>query len=168
MVRSLRLSLVGSLLTLTACSGSTLDVAAQGTFTADLSGAVTAQLSGLAGSQGRPGVTWTLTLITPGGENNIMMFREGAGRPEPGTYPLFDYVTSIGGAPAGHLVAGMQLGAAVMPGSVGFDTVRGTLVVTESSATLVVGTFTIVASLSRDPGSTVHVDGTFTSDNKVN
>jgi hypothetical protein len=146
------------------CGGSHAAATQGGEFQAKVSGAATASLKGFAPSTGRPGVGWTLQMETPGAGNVIMIVREGAGRPDPGTYTLVDAATRLRSPAAGHLVASVLLHDSILPGP-GFDTVRGTLTVTDSSDTSVHGTFTITARNSKSPSHGVTVTGSFKSRN---
>ena len=170
---SLRIASLGTvsfvtLALLSACSAPSSNPAGAGQFTANLTGAVTTTLSGFATSSGRAGTTWTLTMIVPGGPENISMITEdGLGRLDPGTYNLVDATTGFGGgAPSPHLIAALQLAPGAFTGYQGFNVMRGTLTVSASTATSVSGSFEFVTSHSSDPSSTVTVSGTFTSANE--
>lgn len=148
-----------------ACAEAPAAAAQGGTFRAQLTGAADATLEGYAPSSSRPGVAWTLQMETPGGDNDITMLREGAGRPDPGTYALVDVTTKMGNAASGDIVVAVRLHDSVLPGG-GFDTVRGTLTVTASSEASVEGEFTLTAHHSTNPDRSVVVTGTFKSHNR--
>ena len=161
-----RRSLLALVVVAAACGGSPQSGAGQGgNFDANITGAANAQLTGYAGSQGQAGVVWVLQLVSMGVDSSIEFSREGSGRPGSGSYPLVDATTSRGGsAPADHFVASVGLSQSIMVGK-GFDTLTGTLTVTQSTARSVAGRFTMTASLSTNPASTVVVTGTFASTN---
>ena len=149
-----------------ACGGAPTGGAGQGgQFDADLAGIVTTHLSGFATSSGQTGVTWTLQLITPGGDNTITMMWEGDGRPDPGAYPLVDFTTSLTGAPPGHFVGAVVLDDGLLPGD-GFDNLNGTFTVSRSTPGSVSGSFSLTAFHSSSPASRLAVTGTFSSTNK--
>lgn len=137
--------------------------AQSGEFIAKVTGAATTTLQGFALASGRAGVGWSLQMETPGADNIIMIVREGAGRPATGTYDLVDFTTKSRHPSSSDLVASVTLHDSVLPGNNGFNTVRGTLTVTASSATSVVGEFTLTAHHSRSPASGVTVKGSFKS-----
>jgi hypothetical protein len=156
-----------ALLVLTLAWAVPRSAAAQGgDFAAAITGAASATIRGFAPSTGRTGVTWSLQMETPGGDNVIMVYREGAGRPAPGTYGLVDFTTKARRPRSGDLVASVHLHDSILPGSRGFDTVQGTLTVTASSDASVEGEFSLTAHHSSSPALGVTVTGTFTSHDK--
>ncbi len=138
-----------------------------GRFEAVISGAdpLATELAGFATSSGGAGVTWSLQLLTPGGENSILLVTEGVGRPAPGTYRVANYAATDASPPKGQYIALVALADDIL-GATGFSSVKGTLTVVSSSSSAVAGCFDFSAVSQGTPGPRVAVAGTFAAGNK--
>jgi hypothetical protein len=137
-----------------------------GRFEAVISGAdpIATELAGFATSSGSDGLAWTVHLLTPGGENSILLATEGTGRPAPGRYRIGDYAASEGDPPLGEYVAIVALAGDALAAT-GFRSVKGTLTIASSSAAAVAGCFDFSAA-DMQTGPRVTVGGTFAAGNK--
>ena len=120
------------------------------------------ELCGFAVSSGRPGVGWSLQLLTPGGDRSLLFVTEGAGRPTGDEYTIANYEdTPLPGGTYSVLVAldGDALGAS------GFHSTNGTLFISASSEDSVSGSFEFEA-VPFGGGTKIAVSGRFTSTNK--
>jgi len=132
-----------------------------GRFTASVSTGSEKEMSGFAISDGKPGVGWSMTFTTPGGDEGMLWITEGAGRPEPGTYKIVDAVASDMSPPAGEYIATVNMEGTDHD----LQSVSGTLTITESSASAVSGRFSF-SGRRGDTEQTGTVEGSFTTINR--
>ncbi|MDH3404599.1 MAG: hypothetical protein OEP45_13335 [Acidobacteriota bacterium] len=122
------------------------------------------ELAGFATSSGRAGAGWSVQVLTPGGANSILLMTQGAGRPDPGTYPVIDYVGADASPQPGQYVAAVALEQQLL-GASGFFSVKGTFTVASSTPDAVAGCFTFSAADMQRTAS-VSVEGTFVAGNE--
>jgi len=132
-----------------------------GSFTATVTGDFTADLSGLATSTGGSGTGGWGIVLGPGSQQSITILTPGNDRPAAGTYPIMRGVQAIT-APGTPFAASLTVAA----GTGSFSSSEGSLTITSSSSTRVVGTFYFEA----DRGTVgnpeiVNVEGSFSTQN---
>jgi len=139
-----------------ACGGSSTDEGGPGnptgTFSATVTGAASANLSGEAAASTVPGTgRWGITLGV--GEPQWIVFLASGQRPLPGTYPVLAPVLVF-------QMTEPAFSASVQTG--GYSSMEGTLTLTSSSPTRVVGSFQFTAERGTvgNP-EVVQVQGTF-------
>lgn len=129
-------------------------------FAATIAGSTAQSLTGSATSysKGASNPGWALQLLTDDNQA-ITIASESGTRPVPGTYTIIDDMSFTGATPDGQYIGSATLGPDA------YLTVSGTLVISESSASQVRGSFTFTARHMSGGGDQISVEGTFTSSN---
>jgi hypothetical protein len=132
--------------------------------TVGLASGTPVELSGFAMSFGsRDDEAWYVQLIIPGGASSILIFYAGV-RPPIGEHPIVDLMANDFKPPPGKVIATGNVDPQLFVVS-GFHSLGGTMIVTESSASSVEGTFQYEAR-EASTGQVVTVEGTFTTKNQ--
>jgi len=136
-----------------------------GDFTADFRGAKVAQLSGWAkswGSEEEQG--WYVQLWMPDGTTILLLYSGGV-RPPEGTYKVADFIASDATPPAGGFIATVSTPTDIL-GASGFNSTKGTVMITKSTRDEVEGTFSFEARKTVSPTGMAELDGSFRSTNE--
>lgn len=131
----------------------------EASFAATIAGSEVLSLSGSAvsWSKGASSPGWALQLVTDDNQT-ITIASDSGTRPTPGTYTIIDDMSFTGPTPDGRYIAAATIGGEA------YSAMSGTLVISDSSASQVRGSFTFAGKLFGGDDQ-ISVDGTFTASN---
>ncbi|MCA9764158.1 MAG: hypothetical protein KC544_13640 [Gemmatimonadetes bacterium] len=161
------LRLLSALTLLAACgSGNGPEPGGTGTFTAVVSapGKDPVTITGDAPSLGNRGDSnWYTHMVSPDGNSSFRIFFSGAERPAVGEYQMVNFVETDATPPVGQFVATGGTDQASLQG-IALASISGTVTITSSSSTSIVGTFRYQAG-AFGPGVGTVVEGQFATNN---